>query len=72
VVEDGLVATVVLLAIDHPWLAAGVAAVLLVSGGVLIVLLWRKIRQAIRAVRARFSGPPAAGPPASGPAPPVA
>jgi hypothetical protein len=72
VVEDGLVATVVLLAIDHPWLAAGVAAVLLVSGSVLIVLLWRKIRQAFRAVRARFSGPPASGPPASGPAPPVA
>lgn len=68
VVEDGLVATVVLLAVSHPWLAAGIAAVLLVSGGVLVVLLWRKVRTAVRALRGRFAGPP----PASGPAPPVA
>lgn len=68
VVEDGLVATVVLLAVSHPWLAAGIAAVLLVSGGVLVVVLWRKIRSTVRALRGRFTGPP----PASGPAPPVA
>lgn len=69
VVEDGLVATVVLLAVNHPWLAAGLAAVLLVTGGVLVVLLWRKVRQAVRAVRARFAGKP---PPPSGATPPVA
>lgn len=62
VVEDGLVATVVLLAVSHPWAAAGVAAVLLVLGVTAVVLLWRAIRRTLRSLRARWARPPAAGP----------
>ncbi|RYU12060.1 DUF4126 domain-containing protein [Nocardioides iriomotensis] len=44
VAEDLGVATVVLLAVTHPWLALGVALVLLASGVSLVVVLVRKIR----------------------------
>ena len=45
VAEDFTVAGVVTLAVFHPWVAAGVAAVLLLVGIVLAVLLVRRIRR---------------------------
>jgi hypothetical protein len=54
--EDGLVAVVVLLATRHPWLAAGVAAAVLVAGTVAVVLLWRRLVRAVGSLRARFGG----------------
>jgi hypothetical protein len=48
VAEDLGVATVVLLAVTHPWLALGVALVLLASGVSLVVVLVRKIRRGWR------------------------
>src|SRR5690606_19336848 len=52
-VEDTAVAGVILLALDHPWLAAGVALTLLVAAVTLVVLLMRRIRRALRALGAR-------------------
>lgn len=51
--EDGLVAVVVLFSINNPELAAAIAAVLLIAGLALIVLLWRRIRVALRKRRER-------------------
>jgi len=42
-VEDGVVAVVVVLAIQHPELAALIAAVSLVAGSLLVLLLYRRI-----------------------------
>lgn len=56
IAEDVGVASVVSLAVIAPWLAAGVAAVLLVTGIVLVILLlsrirgWRRRRREHRAV----------------------
>ena len=55
-IEDGLVAAVVLLVINHPEIAAALAAVLLVAGISLIVFLWRRIRDALKRRRARRRG----------------
>lgn len=49
--EDGLVAAVVWLAVEHPWVAAGAVVVLLVLGTIVIVAAWR----AIGRVRARMA-----------------
>jgi hypothetical protein len=46
--EDVTVAGVVSLAVLNPWLAASIALTLLVSGAVIVALLWRRIRQARR------------------------
>lgn len=46
--EDGAVALVVAFSINHPVLAATIAAVLLTAGIVLIALVWTRIRAALR------------------------
>ena len=51
--EDVTVAAVVSLSMLHPWLAAGVAAVLLAAGLLVVVLLWQRIRRFRRARRRR-------------------
>lgn len=44
--EDLTVAGVISLAVLNPWLAAGIAATLLLTGIVLVVVLWQRIRRA--------------------------
>ncbi len=44
--EDFTVAGVISLAVLNPWVAASIAGLLLVSGTVVVVLLWRRIRRA--------------------------
>jgi hypothetical protein len=44
--EDLTVAGVISLAVLNPWVAASIAGVLLVSGTVVVVLLWRRVRRA--------------------------
>jgi hypothetical protein len=56
--EDSVVVAVLLLAIDHPWWALAVAAVLLVGSASLGLFLIGRIRQFVR----RLRGPPAARP----------
>lgn len=51
--EDLAVAGVVVLALDHPVIAAGIAMTLLVSGIVLVIVLWRLIRRGLRRWRRR-------------------
>ncbi len=51
--EDSAVATVVVLAVFHPWWAAGAALALLVLGAVLLVLLLRLVRRGLRRRRER-------------------
>jgi hypothetical protein len=53
--EDSLVAVVLLLATRHPWIAAGVAAAMLVAGTVAVVVLWRRLVRAVSSLRARLS-----------------
>lgn len=55
-VEDGLVAVVVLFSINNPELAAAIAAALLIAGIALIVFLWRRIRTALNRRRERRRG----------------
>ena len=62
--EDGMVAVVVLFSINHPELAAAIAAVLLIAGIATIVFLWKRVRAALRKRRERK---PAKGPPAATP-----
>ena len=57
--EDSVVVAVLLLAIDHPWWALAVAAVLLVAAASLGVFLIRRIQQFVH----RLRGPPAPEPP---------
>jgi hypothetical protein len=52
-VEDGAVAGLVTLVLAYPWLAAGIAAMLLTTGLTLVVLLWSRIRRALRRRRER-------------------
>lgn len=52
VAEDTAVATVVTLAVYHPWWAFGVAAALLVLGVILLYLLGRYVRRGLRRWRA--------------------
>ncbi len=51
--EDGAVAGLVTLVLAYPWLAAGIAALLLTTGLTLVVLLWSRIRRALRRRRER-------------------
>ena len=53
--EDGLVLAVVLLVIEHPWIALSVTAVLLATGLTLLVWLMGRIRRGWR----RWKGRPA-------------
>jgi hypothetical protein len=58
--EDGLVAGVVILALEHPVPAAIIAVLLLLAGGALAVFLFRRIQRGLRYVRQRLAtrGPP--------------
>lgn len=59
-IEDGLVALVVALALENPELAAAIVVVLLIAGTALVVFLWRRVRRAWRRMRERWrrgSGP---------------
>jgi len=51
--EDGAVAGLVTLVLAYPWLAAGIAALLLTTGLTLVVLLWSRIRRALHRRRER-------------------
>lgn len=51
--EDGLVAVVVLFSINHPVLAAFIAAVLLAIGLTIIAFLWTRIRAVLKRRRER-------------------
>ena len=53
VAEDGAVAGLIALVVVAPWLAATIAAVLLLVGGGLVVLLAGRIRRALRRRRER-------------------
>jgi hypothetical protein len=57
--EDGLVAGVTILALEHPVPAAIIALILLVTGIALAVFLYRRARRAWAALRRRFGRPPA-------------
>jgi hypothetical protein len=52
--EDGLVAGVVALAVWNPVVAAAAVVVLLLAGAVLLVVLWRTARRAFGTVRERL------------------
>jgi hypothetical protein len=51
--EDFSVAGLVTLAVVWPWVAAGIAATLLLTGGVLVAMLASRIRRAVRRRRER-------------------
>lgn len=53
VAEDVAVAGTVAVAVVNPWVAAGIAATLLVAGSVVAVVLIRTARRALRRVRGR-------------------
>jgi hypothetical protein len=53
VAEDFSVAGLISLAVVAPWVAAGIAAALLLTGGVLVALLASRIRRARRRWRDR-------------------
>lgn len=65
VLEDFSVAGVIALAVAAPWAAAALAAVLLVTGITLVVMLAQRIRRARARWRERRSGPSAAPAPPS-------
>ena len=72
--EDGAVAAVTLLAWQHPWVAAGIALVLLVLGVSAAVYLVRRVRRGWARLRrwlARWAGggPSGGAPPADAPGP---
>jgi hypothetical protein len=54
--EDGAVAGVTLLAWQYPWIAAGIALVLLVAGVSLAVFLVRRVRRGLARLRRGLSG----------------
>jgi hypothetical protein len=56
--EDGLAVTVAYLAIEQPELAAAIALALLALGIGLVVLLWTRIRRALRRFEERSGRPP--------------
>lgn len=61
--EDGLVAGVTILALEHPVPAAIIAVILLVLGAALAIFLAKRIRRAWLYLRERFGrSPPPAGP----------
>lgn len=51
--EDVAVVGVVTLAVEHPWLAAGIALALLLTMATLVFLLLHRIRRALRSRRTR-------------------
>jgi len=55
--EDGLVAGVVVLALEHPRPAAVVALILLLAGATLAVFLIKRIRRALRLLQGRLRRP---------------
>ena len=57
-IEDGLVAIVVLFSVNHPALAAALAALLLATGVTALILVWNRIREALRRWRRRRMGLP--------------
>jgi len=68
--EDGAVGVIVFLAVEHPVIAATIAAILLICGIVLVVFLWKRIRAGIRYLQERRAGrSQPGGPPASAPGP---
>ncbi len=58
--EDAVLVGVLLLATQYPWLAAGVALVILVLRVVVVVVLYRRARRGWRWLRSRYF--PAGGP----------
>lgn len=52
--EDGLVAGVVILALEHPVPAAAIAVILLITGAALVVFLYKRIRRGYAYVRERL------------------
>jgi hypothetical protein len=58
--EDGVVAGVVLLALEHPVEAAVISVVLLIAGIALVTYLATRIRRALRGLRERRGRPPPA------------
>jgi Domain of unknown function (DUF4126) len=56
--EDGLVAGVTILALEHPVPAAVIAVILLAAGVALVVFLAKRIRRTARYLRERFGRPP--------------
>jgi S-formylglutathione hydrolase FrmB len=65
--EDFLVAIVVLFSINHPVLAAALAALFLATGLALVVLIWQRISGAVRRWRRRRSGAAVVEEPPGGP-----
>lgn len=61
-IEDGLVAIVILFSINHPVPAAVLAAIFLAIGVTLLALVWRTIRDGVRRWRRRRAGLPAEDP----------
>jgi hypothetical protein len=53
--EDGLVAGVVILALEHPVPAAVIAVLLLLTGAALVVFLYKRIRRGYAYVRRRLA-----------------
>ncbi|MEU9117543.1 DUF4126 domain-containing protein [Streptomyces sp. NPDC048483] len=51
--EDLGVAGLIAFAVFHPWIAAGIAAALLIGGIALVIFLWSRIRRFLRRRRAR-------------------
>ncbi|MBA2240604.1 MAG: DUF4126 domain-containing protein [Solirubrobacterales bacterium] len=58
--EDGLVAVVIVLAVENPVLAAVIAALLLALGIGVVVFLGKRVRRGIARLRERRRGPPRA------------
>lgn len=56
--EDVTVVAVILLAVNHPWLALGIAVALLIAGGVIVVTLFHLVRRGWRRRRAGGSAAP--------------
>jgi hypothetical protein len=56
--EDGLVAVVVGFSLDHPELAAAIAAILLAVGIAVVILIWTRVRRALAAMQERWRAPP--------------
>jgi hypothetical protein len=56
--EDGAVAGVILLVVEHPVIAAVIAAVLLLVGVALVVFIAKRVRRGLARWRERRRGPP--------------
>lgn len=55
VLEDLAVAGVTVLALEQPWIAATISAILLITGAILVFLLFRLVRRAFRRWKAHRS-----------------